>query len=410
MNLNRHPLQLRWRKTTGARTRGMSLVELMVGLSIGLVLTLGLFTMIANTSQTFKVQDDFARMQENATAALRYIGESLRSAGFYGYARQVGTIRNPAPVNTVNDCGSTGGAIENPPAANWALDFATPLAVYSDLTSANVAGVFPCILNSNFSDGNGTLPAPENANPILVARSAFGFRVPDPNADGNLIDAIAAQFQFANTLYVQSDPNAGLIFLGSQFAGLKAAATTRLTSAIPATDVDIFEYRTSVFYIRPCSRPGAGLACTPTDDGGQPVPTLVRQELNPLIAGSMIEVPLVEGIERVSYTFGIDNAPAAPNGFAAGRGDSIPDRYMARPLAADWPDIVSVRVTILVRAPTPEATYDDQSKTYDLDGNGIPDFRCNPLAAPLPPVACRYKRKVFSQQFQLRNVAQRRGG
>ena len=36
-----------------ARQRGLSLVELMIGLTIGLVLTLGMFTLISNTSNVF---------------------------------------------------------------------------------------------------------------------------------------------------------------------------------------------------------------------------------------------------------------------------------------------------------------------------------------------------------------------
>ena len=41
---------------------GMSIMELMVGLAIGMVLTLGMFTMIVSTSQSFRVNDDFSRM------------------------------------------------------------------------------------------------------------------------------------------------------------------------------------------------------------------------------------------------------------------------------------------------------------------------------------------------------------
>src|SRR5262245_34704572 len=89
------------------REYGLSLVELMVGLTIGLLLTLGLFTLISGQSTTFKVQDDFARMQENATVALRYMGDSIRQAGFYGY------VQDPSNINTViggiatsGDCGS----------------------------------------------------------------------------------------------------------------------------------------------------------------------------------------------------------------------------------------------------------------------------------------------------------------
>ena len=67
------------------RTRGISLVELLVGMTVGLFLTLGLMVMMAGTSRGFKAQDEFGRMQEGGVEALRYIGDSLRLAGFYGW-------------------------------------------------------------------------------------------------------------------------------------------------------------------------------------------------------------------------------------------------------------------------------------------------------------------------------------
>src|SRR3954468_13392745 len=93
----RHPLQ-----------RGMSMMELMVGLAIGMILTLGMFTMIVSTSQSFRVNDDFSRMQENAATAFRYLGDALRQAGFYGNARDTGRVTTIAGsvITTVNDCGS----------------------------------------------------------------------------------------------------------------------------------------------------------------------------------------------------------------------------------------------------------------------------------------------------------------
>ena len=96
----------------------------MIGLTIGLFLTLGMFTLIANSSNVFKVQDDFARMQENASSAMRYISTSLRSAGFYGYAADFSLVNTTGgAVSTVNDCGSA----TNPPASNWALGLEFPV-------------------------------------------------------------------------------------------------------------------------------------------------------------------------------------------------------------------------------------------------------------------------------------------
>ena len=130
--------------------RGLSLIEMMIGLTIGLMLTLGLFTLIANTSQSFKVQDDFSRMQENGATAFRYIGDSLRHAGFYGYSNPaLGTVSllSGSAVATTTDCGGAGNA----PATNWAFDFAKPLISFPDLTPVTIINVFPCIKAQNLA-------------------------------------------------------------------------------------------------------------------------------------------------------------------------------------------------------------------------------------------------------------------
>ena len=369
------------RKARELAQRGLSLVELMVGLTIGMMLTLGLFTLISNQSATFKVQDDFARIQENGTLALRYLGDSVRMAGFYGYVmdpatvdKTIGGINIPA----ANDCGSAA----NPPAANWALNVNVPVSGFTGLTQANVNAILPCIRAVNFV----------NNSPILITRSAGGFRIPDTAPVGDLTADLAAQPNFAATVYVQGDPNAGLLFLGNGFAGLKAANSTRVLPN--GNDVDIFEYRAHVYYIRPCSRPAGGVTdCTGAgDDAGLPIPTLVRQEL---IGIAMTEVPLVEGVDLVDLRYGIDTT-----------NDGVPDTFTPEPaLTNNWPNVVAVRVTVLVRSPTLTPLQNDSAKSYDLGGDGLVVYTCTAF----PPPACFYKRKVFSQTFQLRNVAQRRG-
>src|SRR5690606_34403397 len=164
----------------------------------------------------------------------------------------------------------------------------------------------------------------------------------------------------------------------------------------------IFPYQMHVYYVRPCSRPASG-DCEATDDGGTPVPTLVRQELDGL---TMVERPLAEGVERINFAYGVDT------GY-----DGIPDRYVADPrdgtlglAAADaLARVVAVRVTLLVRSPVPTNGQADTGKQYDHDGDGAPDFTCT-AAIGAEPRACQYKRALFSQLIQVRNVAFRRGG
>ncbi len=365
---------------------GLSLIELMVGLTIGLFLTLGMFTLIANSSNAFKVQDDYARMQENATSAMRYLSTSLRMAGFYGYAADSNVINTTfGAITTTTDCGSA----TNTPTSNWAIDLRFPIYGVLGLTQANVNTTMPCITASNFLNITG-------GQQILVTRGAIGTRVPDPNGDGNLADGLASLRNYTTTIFVQADPGEGVIFYGNDFTTLKAATRTR---TLPnGRDIDIFEYAAHVYYIRPCSRFAAGaVTCTAAADDGKPIPTLVRQELS---GSAMTEVALAEGVERMALLFGIDNSPA-------GAPDGVADIFTTTPAASDWANVVSVRVTLLVRSSTLTAQYDDGAKTYDLDGNNTTDYQCT--LDVTTPSACMYKRKVFSQLVQLRNIAQRRG-
>lgn len=379
--------------------RGLSMMELMVGLAIGMVLTLGMFTMLVSTSQTFRINDDFSRMQENAATAFRFLGDSLRQAGFYGNSQDTTSMRiaTGSAVTTSPDCGS---------AANWsigtmqdfALDFGTPLRAYMNYTPLTVSADFPCILQANFYQGPTGIA---NPNPILVVRGSNGFRIcwaivtggASPPSCPQTNSLLTNQPNYATSIYLQADPYRGYAFYGADYAAIRAGTEVRRYPN--GNDLELFEYRAHVYYIRPCSRPAGGAVnCTgAADDNGQPIPTLVRQEL---VGSAMTEVPLVEGIELIDYRFGVDNS-----------GDGVADVYLSTvPTPAQWLQVVSVKVTMLVRSPNINTEYDDSGKMYDLLGDGASViYRCTNSPAP----ACKYKRKIFSQTIQVRNLAQRKG-
>ncbi|MBE7422839.1 MAG: PilW family protein [Zoogloeaceae bacterium] len=379
------PVPYRHRRAVPGRApqAGLSLVELMVGLAIGLVLSLGLVVMLSGTSRNFKVQDDFARLQENGALALRYLLDDVRTAGFYGWAASVGSIDPTlrAAIAIANDC----GAAVNAPGA--ALNMELPISVDNTLTPASVAAAYPCITGNNFLSGS----------PVIALRGAPGYRVWDRNNNDNLLDDLTAEPNFANTIYVQSspaqDPNT-IIFQGSGYAALRASGQHRAYT--PSSGVvcalcegPVFEYQSHVYYIRPCSRPTPPATdCSPagTDDGGRSIPTLVRHEL----VGTVMQLtPLVEGVERLTLLYGVDDNQ-----------DGIPDRYTGNP-AGLGESITAVRIDVLVRTTTRTAGYDDAGKTYNLGGGVV--FTCT------PGVDCDFKRHVFSQTAQVRNCAQRRG-
>ncbi|ACV35532.1 Tfp pilus assembly protein PilW-like protein [Candidatus Accumulibacter phosphatis] len=349
------------RPGANSRQRGLTLVEVMVAMTIGIILLLALGTLFANSTRVFKVNDDFARMQENGTYALNAIGSDLRQAGFYGHIASF-DVKMPVAIAVTGDC-----------AAGWATNVAQPLSGFHGVTPSAAHTALTCINASNFIDGAAGRPSF-----ILIVRGATGGAVPSA--------ALAA-----GSLYVQSDPTTGILFRGDQYAAL---ATPPRRTVLGGGEAPIYPYQARAYYLRPCSRPtgSGGTVCLATDDGNQPIPTLVRQELVD-VAGTttMAERAVAEGIEAVRIVYGVDND-----------GNGTPDRYMEAPTEIQFTQVVTARVSVLVRSPKPTNGYNDDSRDYDLNGDGVAELNCTDDGLP-----CNYHRHVFTQSFQVRNIAQR---
>lgn len=349
--------------------RGITIVEVMVTMAIGLILLVALGTMLVGSLKSFKVQDAFSRMQESGAFALNAIGNDIRMAGFYG---QIGsfdiTMATGEPADPVGSAGGTDCG------TGWSVQISQPVLGVVGSTAAAASAAYPCIVSANFLGGS----------PILILRGATG------------IPTLADDLPDDDSLYVQSTPGRGILFRAQSLRDV--SATNRLLdpwlvrtddasgNTVPAL---IYPYQAKMYYVRPCSRPSGsgGAQCTATDDDGQPIPTLVRQEL---VGLSMVEQPVAEGVERFSLLYGIDTD-----------NDGAANRYVAANLVTNWLEVTSIRVAMLIRSPVITKGYNDSNKSYDL-GDGAAAFTCT------AGVNCGYHRHVFSQTFQLRNLSQRR--
>ena len=94
------------------RSRGFSLVELMVAITLGLLLTAGMIQLFNSSKVTFRTNDAVARVQENGRFALEMLKIQLREAGTLGFCAGQVPIRNH--LNT----GCAGGSD----------DFSTPIS------------------------------------------------------------------------------------------------------------------------------------------------------------------------------------------------------------------------------------------------------------------------------------------
>lgn len=355
------------------RQRGLSLIEVMVGMTIGLLLLVALGSMMFGSTRSFKVQDNFSRMQDNGAYAMNTLGRSIRMSGFYGYSN-TGGLQDSKLAGALDDSANGCGA-------NWIVnstgnigDRIQPLFGYMGLTSGNVTAAVPCINAANFVSGS----------PILITRSANGILTAEANLD-------------EGALYIQSDIEKSNIFSGSDyvsagFTGKGGYATKLQVLSAPGvtTAAPIYGYEAAMYYLRPCSRPSNAGLCSATDDGGRPIPTLVRRITGNVVANAptMTEEAVAEGVERMNIQYGIDTSIP---------GDGVPEQYVTVPTALQWPQVVTVRLALLVRSPELQRDYNDGGKVYDL-GGGV-SFSC-------AGNDCHYHRHVFTQTFQIRNLAQ----
>lgn len=68
----------------GTRQSGLSLIELMVAMTLGLVITSSLGYIMLGSRSTYRTQDASARVQDTGRFAIEYIARELRAAGRTG--------------------------------------------------------------------------------------------------------------------------------------------------------------------------------------------------------------------------------------------------------------------------------------------------------------------------------------
>lgn len=399
----------RFSHSTPCGVSGLSLVELMVAMAVGLVLVAGLVTLFSNSITAYSDMEKTTQQIENGRYAIDLITQDLHHAGFYG--QFAGTL--PAPGAFPDPC------VAAPTAAGLFADMALPVQSYNAPTFTT-APALPANCTASLLTAANVVPGSD----ILVIRRADTAVTTVPVLNEVYLQAntkavanevyeqvnppVAVAIQFGNPAgFALGSLDAGngvsTVGTGASGGGVNATILKKANNAgaapanpDPRLAADIRKYHLLVYFVAPCSVPaGGGNVCTgATDDGGQPIPTLKRLDLT---AGpTMTIVPLVEGIDRLQVDYGIDANPATVNAATGSIGDGVPDSWAADPTLAQWSNVVAARVHVVARTTRPTAGYTD-TKTYAMG-----------LAGTTTAAGDRYKRHVFTAMTRLTNPGGRR--
>lgn len=362
---------------------GLSLIELMIALTIGLMLLSGLALIFASSSDANRELQKTAAQIENGRYAVDTIVQDLRLAGFYGHLHDFSNIAVPATIPP-DPCESSN-------AAELLKDLWFPVQGYrGTIDSANPASdVRPNIAATSC----GALLTNANLKPgsdILVVRRA------DTNA------LAATDVAASNTFYLQATSSAaevqvgGGLAIGTKKADGVTASTLQLNNGVvPAPSAPIRKLHVNVYFVAPCSvGTGANGACT-GGAGEDKIPTLKRLEMSTV--GTMSIVPLVEGVDYLKFDFGVDTSPNTVSAETGLIGDATVDSYTTTDwLSVDWRTVIAAKIYVLARNTLPTRDYVD-NKSYALGS-----------ATTAPARNDGYKRHVFSALAWVVNPAGRR--
>lgn len=350
------------------RQAGLTLIEFMVAIVIGMLMIAAMATLIANQSTNRAEVDRAGKLIENGRYAMSALVADAQMAGYWGeYNAAPGSGGSPG---TLDPCDTDATHVKEDTLAH--VQGYDEGAAVSTLCTTSLANR-------------------KSGTDVFVIRRAE----PDTTdiETGGLVDwakvkqgQVYIQTGLNTTTQLQAKLAAGGV---DQTANIAAFSLTQKDTTKVAKLHKVYVH---VYYISKCSvGTGSGGACTSTDDGGSPIPTLKRVDLTASGGStSLTTVTIAEGIENMQVDYGKDTD-----------GDGVPDSYVSAgslASATDWSNVMTARIYLLTRASETTPGYSDTGRTYSLGTYG---------STSAPAGETGYRRHVFTQTVRFVNPAGR---
>lgn len=311
------------------RSRGLSLVELMIAVTLGMIVLLAVGEVYLSSSRTYRAQDALSRLQENARYALETLSYDIRMAG------QVGCSYDKSQsVNVLAD-------------TSYADIFGQPLrgikdgdAVPAPFTAVPLTG--DAIRTARSDEAETTIQS------HVPASATFHFAEPTTISKEDIVVVTdcntAAVFQASNPVTPDDTlvHNTGAVVTPGNCTkdlGPKPVATGACNTATEkefGKGSKIFKMVSTLYYI----------AANPAGE-----PALYRQRL---VKGVPETEELVEGVQDMRISYGLDT-----------NGDRSVDSTVATSGVVDWDQVQTVQVSLLLRSDDQAV---DGAQAYTFNG------------------------------------------
>ncbi|MEX0962624.1 MAG: PilW family protein [Pseudohongiellaceae bacterium] len=376
-----------------ANNQGLSLIELLVSMVLGLTLATGVVQIYAGSNTTERDREARQRIQENGRFASNFLSQEIRMGGYLGClgAMQGNTVNNTlnAPPASFQpqfgiqgwEATGTNPGVVNNSAADVAL-VSTATAEWTTGAAGHVIPVVQAVPNSDIIRIWGAAGSPgivtsitQGAVPTIQAGSDAGIA-----ANDFLLISDCEQADFVQACVVTPDasPATTSTIALSATCSPGNVANSPISSQTSATNLaEVVRLQGTMFYVGK------------RNDAAANPPALFRRQLDATgNAGAAEE--LIEGVESMQILYGINLDQDVR---------STVDTYVPANLVTDFADVISVRISLLMQSvedgtvPAPQG-YTFDGVVYDGSGGGN---------GALP--ADTKVRRVFVNTISLRNRA-----
>jgi len=337
--------------------RGLSLIELMVAMVIGLILLGGVISMFITNKRIYTEQDEMGRLQENARFAMQMLIEDIRMAGYAGCADEVDEVENRVNGMTDDDeLLSFQNAVEGVDEADPASPSNSPWEASDseDQVVNMVAGTDA--ISVRYLDPTGiqiSSPMPNVSAELKVTP------VGDLLSDGDII--AVSDCESADIIQLTNVQTGSNHLQHNAGGGTTPGNATQALQKKYNTDAEVLRFVARRYFIGT----GAG--------GG---PSLFRLENQDAAAQE-----LIEGVENMEILYGEDTVG----------NDFIAETYVDAANVTNWDNVVSVRLWLLFR--TVDETFSNpiDTRTYNMAGVNF------------DPADDHRRRRVVTNTIQIRN-------
>jgi len=385
------------------RQRGLTLIELMISMALGLALTAGAISIFQQNKQTYNFQESISRVQESARFAMNIMARDIRSSGFRGCRSRLAGSNS----TSVDDAFLYKFETTWDDSASIVTNFSDGISGYeaNDDADGTVEGSDWDDQNGNDLDAAIVGESPATGSDIIVLRAIRGCNriatmpnctADDQNEDGsgvvNVNTSVAGCFSQYDTAIISNCEAASVFVLtdnnpATSLAHDIAAAgsrTTRHASGLGNTQANL-----KLCYGENGIPDGSTLnrivnVVYYIGTGTSGVPALFRMENG----GTPSE--LIEGINDMQILYGEDTD-----------GDNVVDGFVTADNVNNWSGVLAVRMNLLVQSLDDNVIPTAQTLYYDRDG----DDQVNTTAGSADELIAPDNRirRVFSTTIALRN-------